>query len=105
MAQCPPLNTPLKTSNWLQPQQYLYFMVFLYSKYICICLVGHIDFNVSETCLRVAVHQALLQSNLLEHFSAIIEKAGAMCEKSGIFKPLRIQLKCRSCFRSNFFSI
>ena len=32
-------------------------------------------------------------------------KTGAMCERTGIFKPLRIQLKCRSCFHSNFSSI
>ena len=30
--------------------------VFSYSKDICICLVSQIDFNVSETCLRVAIH-------------------------------------------------
>ena len=30
-------------------------------------------------------------------------KPGAMCEKTGIFKPLHIKLKCRSFFRSNFF--
>ena len=32
------------------------------------------------------------------------KKTGAMREKTGIFKPLRIQLKRLSCFRSNFTS-
>ena len=32
----------------------MHFLVFLDSKDICICLVGQIDFKVSETCLRVA---------------------------------------------------
>ena len=31
---------------------------------LCICLVAQIVFNVSETCLRVAIHEALLQCNL-----------------------------------------
>ena len=39
--------------------------VFLCSKDICICLVGQIDFNVSETCKRFAIHEALLQRYLL----------------------------------------
>ena len=38
-------------------------------------------------------------------FCFCIQKAGAMCKKSGIFKPLRIQLKCCSGFRSNFSAI
>ena len=38
-------------------------------------------------------------------FCLCIQKAGAMCNKSGTFKPLRIQLKCRSGFRSNLSSI
>ena len=42
---------------------------------------------------------------LLVLLSSIMQKTGAMCKKTGIFKPLRIQLKCRSCFRSNFSSI
>ena len=79
--------------------------MFLYSEDICICLVGQIDFIISETCLRVAIYEALLQCNLLVLFSSIIQKTGAMCEKTGIFKPLRIQLKGRSCFRSKFSSI
>ena len=45
------------------------------------------------------MQEALLQYNLLVLFSSIIQKTGATCEKTGIFKPLRIQLKCRSCFR------
>ena len=49
-----------KISNRLLPQWYLYFLVFLCSKDICICLVGQFDFNVSETCFRV-VHEALLE--------------------------------------------
>ena len=39
-------------------------------KDIRICLVGQIDFNVPETCLRVAIHKALLQCNLLVLFSS-----------------------------------
>ena len=35
-------------------------------------------------------------------FCLCIQKAGAMYEKSEIFKPVRIQLKRGSCFRSNF---
>ena len=37
-------------------------------------------------------------------FWLCIQKASVMCKKSGILKPLRIQLKCRSCFRLNFSS-
>ena len=36
---------------------------------LCICLVDQIDFNVSKTCLRVAIHEALLQCNSLVIFS------------------------------------
>ena len=56
--------------------------VFLYSKDICICLVGQIDFYVSETCFRVAIHQALYQCNLFVLFFSIIQKTDAMCDKS-----------------------
>ena len=67
--------------------------VFLYSKDICICLVDQIDINVSETCLCVAaIHEALLQCNLLVLFSSVKQKTGAICEKTRIFKPLRISL-------------
>ena len=89
-----------KTSNKLLPQGYLYFFVFLYGKDISICLVGQIDFNASTTCLRIAFY-----GNLLVFFFSIIQKTGAMCKKTGIFKLLRIQLQCRTCFRSNLFSI
>ena len=71
----------------------------MHSKDICIYLVGQIDFNLSETSLRVAIHEALLQCNLLALFSSIFKKAGAIGKKTGIFKPLRIQLKSRSSFR------
>ena len=91
-----------KTSNRLLPQWYLYFPVFWYSKVICIYSVDQIDFNVSETCLHVTIYKVLLQYNLWVLFSSIIQKKGTMCEKTGILKPLRIQLKCCSCFHSNF---
>ena len=51
-----------------------YFLVFLYSKDICFCLVSQIDFNVSETCFRAAIYEASLQCNLLVLFSLIIQK-------------------------------
>ena len=41
------------------------FLVFLYSKDICICLVRQIGFNVAETCLSVTINEALKQCNLL----------------------------------------
>ena len=97
-----------KTSNRLLAYYHnniCIFLYFFYSKDICICLVGQSDFNVSETCLRVAIHETILQCNLLVLFSSIIQKTGTMREKTGIFKPLRIQLKCCSCFRLNFSSI
>ena len=74
-------------------QWYLYFLVFLYSKDIWIYLVDQIDFSVSKTRLRVAIHEAFLLCNLLILFSLIIQKTGAMCQITGIFKPLHIQLR------------
>ena len=52
-----------KTSNRLYHNDisYLYFYVLLCSKDVCICEVSPIGFKVSETCLRVAIHEALLQ--------------------------------------------
>ena len=38
-------------------------------------------------------------------FCLCIQKTGAMCEQSEIFKPLRIQQECRSCFCLNFSPI
>ena len=46
-----------------------------------------------KTCLRVAIDEALLRCNLVVRFSSIIQKTGAMCEKTGIFKSLHVQLK------------
>ena len=44
-------------------------MYFCTANIICICLVGQIDFNVSETRLSVVIQEALLQCNLLVIFS------------------------------------
>ena len=81
-------SPPPPQATRILPQCICIFFAFFYSKDICICLVGQVDFNVSETCLRV-VHEALLQCNLLVLFSPI-QKTFAMCEKTGIFKPGRI---------------
>ena len=59
-----------KTSKRLLPQWQLNFLVLLYSKDICISLVDQINCNVSKTCLRVVIHEALLPYNLLVLFSA-----------------------------------
>ena len=45
-----------KTSTRLLLQRYLYFLVFLSSRNICICLVGQINSNVSKTCSRMQCH-------------------------------------------------
>ena len=37
--------------------------IFVQQRY-CVCLVGQIGFNASETCVRLAIHEALLQCNL-----------------------------------------
>ena len=41
-----------KTSNGPLPQWYLYFLIFLCSKDICICLVGQIGFYLWEICVK-----------------------------------------------------
>ena len=58
-------NTENKHMEWATTTV---IFVFLYSKDICICLVGQIYFNVSETCERVAIHEALLQCQFISTF-------------------------------------
>ena len=48
----------------------LVFCCIFVSKDICICLVSQVDFNASETSLRAAIHEALLQCNLFVLFSS-----------------------------------
>ena len=71
---------------------FVFYMYFCTPKILFICLDSQIDFNISETCLRVAIREALLHCNLLVLFASIKQKAGGLCEKTGVFKPLRIQL-------------
>ena len=57
--------------------------------------------NFYKNSLKIEL--VLWEIALIAHLC--IQKTGGMCEKTGIFKPLCIQLKCRSCFVLNFSSI
>ena len=93
-----------KTSNRPPPQWYLYYLVFLYNKDICICLVGQIDFNVLETCL-VANHEALLQCNFLVLFSSMIPKTRHNVRKDWDFLMTAYSAKVSQLFPFKFFLI
>ena len=94
-------RTVLLSKNWGVPYR-------TYIPYRTAILVLNYTRNFTLTLKSLAYKSAILIYTFSVDFSCLLPlhtKSRRMSKKSEIFNPLSIQLKCRSCFRSNFSPI